>query len=162
MTSENLGKFLIFEKSSFIVPPIYSSDFWGCLKLPKNNPIENLYMSFCKTLLGVQKQTTNIGVLLELGAVPIMFFGVKNCLKNWHRIHKKHEANIITLKVHQMATEHNLPWTIVTKHHLDSKEHNGDCSPHKKNAARNGNTPIYRLLTIHTYIHKIYFVQKRN
>jgi len=88
--------------------------------MPKNNPIENLYMTFCKNILGVQKQTSNIGTLLELGAVPIMFFGVKNCLKNWHRIHKKHEANSILLKVHQMATGHNLPWPTVTEHHLDS------------------------------------------
>ena len=77
-------------------------------------------MKFYKALLGVQKQTSNIGTLLELGAVPIMFFGVKNCLKNWHRIHKNHEANSLLLKIHQMATEHNLPWPILTKNHLDS------------------------------------------
>ena len=105
-----------------LIKPIllYSSDFWGCLKMPKNNPIENLYMKFCKTLLGVQKQTSNIGVLLELGAVPIMFFGVKNCLKNWDRIHKKYEANSIVLSTHQMAIEHNLPWPQMTKNQLDS------------------------------------------
>ena len=105
-----------------LIKPIllYSSDFWGCLKMPKNNPIENLYMIFCRAILGVQKQTSKIGTLLELGAVPIMFFGVKNCLKNWHRIHKKNEANSILLKVHQMATENNLPWQTLTKHHLDT------------------------------------------
>ena len=50
-----------------LIKPIllYSSDFWGCLNMPKNNPIENLYMKFCKALLGVQKQTSNVGVLLE-------------------------------------------------------------------------------------------------
>ena len=42
---------------------LYSSDFWGCLKLPKENPIEKLHITFCKQILGVQKQTTNIGVL---------------------------------------------------------------------------------------------------
>ena len=77
-------------------------------------------MNFCKTILGVLKQTSNIGTLLELGAVPIMFFGVKNCLKNWHRIHKRHEANSILLKIHQIATDHNLPWPVLTKHYLDS------------------------------------------
>ena len=46
---------------------LYSSDFWGCLKLPKDNPIEKLYISMYKQVLGVQKQTTNTGVLLELG-----------------------------------------------------------------------------------------------
>ena len=39
--------------------------------MPKNNSIENLYMIFCKALLGLQKQTSHIGILLELGAVPI-------------------------------------------------------------------------------------------
>ena len=30
---------------------LYNSDFWGCMKLPKNNPIENLHMLTCKQLL---------------------------------------------------------------------------------------------------------------
>ena len=52
-----------------LIQPIllYASDFWGILKLPKKKPIETLFMRFCKELLGVQRQTTNIGVLLELG-----------------------------------------------------------------------------------------------
>ena len=33
-----------------LIKPIllYGSDFWGCLKGPKNNPIENLHMQFCR------------------------------------------------------------------------------------------------------------------
>ena len=56
-----------------LIEPIllYASDFWGALKLPTNNPIETLFMSFCKQLLGVQKQTMNNGVLLELGLFPL-------------------------------------------------------------------------------------------
>ena len=52
--------------SDSLVKPIllYASDYWGCLKLPRNNPIENLHMKFCKEVLGVQRQTTNVGVLL--------------------------------------------------------------------------------------------------
>ena len=40
-----------------IINPIllYASDFWGCLSLPSNNPIENLHLMFCKHLLGVHK-----------------------------------------------------------------------------------------------------------
>ena len=36
-----------------LVKPImlYNSDLWGCMKLPKNNPIENLHMKMCKQLL---------------------------------------------------------------------------------------------------------------
>ena len=94
-----------------------------------------MHMTFCKALLGVQKQTSNIGTLLELGAVPIMFFGIKNCLKNWYRIHKKGEANSLLLKVHQMATQHGLPWQILTKHTLDSIgiESEGDIENIQKN-----------------------------
>lgn len=103
-----------------LVKPIllYSSDFWGCLKLPENNPIENMYVKFCKMLLGVQKQTCNTGVYLELGTFPIMLYGVKNCIKNWFRIHKKENANYLLLKTHKMAIQHNLPWTLLTKESL--------------------------------------------
>ena len=42
-----------------LVKPIllYASDFGGSLKMPKSNPIEVMHLSFCKQLLGVQKQT---------------------------------------------------------------------------------------------------------
>ena len=72
----------------FLIKPIllYSSDFWGGLKLPRNNPIENLHMMMLKQLLGVQKQTTNIGVLLELGRTPLNLSAIKFTVKNWERI----------------------------------------------------------------------------
>ena len=59
-----------------LVKPIllYASDFWGCLKLPKNNPVETLHIKFCKELLGVQIQTTNLAVLLELGRLPLYIY----------------------------------------------------------------------------------------
>ena len=71
-----------------LIKPIllYASDFWGCLKLPKNNPIENLHMMMCKQILGVQKQTSNIGVLLEIGRNPLCICAVKFSVKNWERI----------------------------------------------------------------------------
>ena len=70
----------------FLIKPIllYSSDFWGGLKLPRNNPIENLHMMMLKQLLGVQKQTTNIGVLLELGRTPLNLSAIKFTVKNWN------------------------------------------------------------------------------
>ena len=73
-----------------LVKPIllYGSDFWGCLPLPKNNPIENLHLMFCKHLLGVHKATTTNGVLLELGRVPLVLFAQKAAVKNWERIRK--------------------------------------------------------------------------
>ena len=76
-----------------LVKPIllYGSDFWGILKLNQNNPLEILHCAFCKHLLGVQKylpkrgvqkQTTNIGVLLELGQIPLQNYAKKNPVKS--------------------------------------------------------------------------------
>ena len=56
---------------------LYASEFWGALKMPKNNPIETLYISFCKQLLGVHRTTTNNGVLLELGQIPLSIYAKK-------------------------------------------------------------------------------------
>ena len=105
-----------------LIKPIllYNSDFWGCLKMPKNNPIENVHMRFCKELLGVQRQTTNIGVLLELGRVPMIIYGIKNCVKNWSRIHITGKANKILLLTHQMSLKWSLKWTRETKNTLDT------------------------------------------
>ena len=66
-----------------VIKPIllFTSELLGCMKLPKSNAIENLHMMMCKQLLGVQKQTTNIGVLLELGRVPMQLFAVKLAIK---------------------------------------------------------------------------------
>ena len=88
---------------------IYASDFWGCLKMPNPNPIENLHMLMCKQILGVQKQTTNIGVLLELGRVPMHIHAAKLSVKNWERIEKGH-ANPILLGSYKNAKEEKLPW----------------------------------------------------
>ena len=61
-----------------LIEPIllYASDFWGILKIPANNPIENLFMSFCK-----QKQSTNYGVLLQLGQFPLLLLSKKKSYK---------------------------------------------------------------------------------
>ena len=67
-----------------MVKPIllYLSDFWGSLKLPKINPVEKTHIMFCKQLLGVQKQTSTQGVLLELGMTPLLPYAIKTAIKN--------------------------------------------------------------------------------
>ena len=94
-----------------MVKPIllYNSDFWGCMKLPSGNPIENLDMMICKSILGVQKCTTNIGVLLELGRVPLQLSAIKNAVKNWERIRKKN-ANKLVLASYKDAADENSLW----------------------------------------------------
>ena len=94
---------------------LYCSDFWDYLKLPKNNPIETLHMRICKQILGVQKQTTNIGVLLELGRTPIIISCIKLAVKNWERIKKKN-ANCLLLAY---AVKENLLWISCIKGQLE-------------------------------------------
>ena len=96
-----------------LVEPIllYASDFWGNLKLPQNNPIENIFMSFCKQLLGIQKQTTNIGALLELGQIPLTLIAQTNSIKNWVRIVTKTKCNDNVIKSYENAILENLTWS---------------------------------------------------
>ena len=95
-----------------LVKPIllYGSDFWGCLKPPRNNPIENLHMQFCRQLLGVQKYTTNNGVLLELGRTPLMLEARKLSVKNWERI-KNGDGNHFVTNSYQNASCKKLDWS---------------------------------------------------
>ena len=55
---------------------LYMADYWGCLKMPKNNPIEIMHNKFIKQLLGVQTQTTTIGILLETWEIPISCYSL--------------------------------------------------------------------------------------
>ena len=95
-----------------LIKPIllYASDFWGLLKLPQNNPFETLFHSFCKQLLGVQKQTTNVGVLLELGLVPLKLYARKHAFKNWYRIARLKKANTLVVSSYENAIAQNLSW----------------------------------------------------
>ena len=88
---------------------LYASDFWGCLKQPKNNPIEKIHLRFCKDLLGVQKQTVNLGVYLELGRTPLNILGNKLCVKNWKRI-ARGEASDIVNKSYVFNTNNDTGW----------------------------------------------------
>ena len=90
-----------------MVKPIllYASDFWGCLKLPKNNPIERLHNMFCKQLLGLQKQTNTMGILLELGMVPITYHALKADIKNWDCVRNKKSNNLLDESLNNASKE---------------------------------------------------------
>ena len=89
---------------------IYLADYWGCLKMPKNNPIEIMQNKFLKQLLGVQTQTTTVGVLLETGEIPMSCYAKKMCIKNWCRIARK-KCNNIVQDSYENAVTNNFSWT---------------------------------------------------
>ena len=99
-----------------LIQPIllYCSDFWGCLKPPKNNPIELFFNMFNKQILGVHKKTTNNGVLLELGKTPIHFLAIKLAIKNWERI-KEMRGNMFVCSSYLDSKKHSLMWPVSVK-----------------------------------------------
>ena len=129
-----------------LIKPIlmYMNDFWGGLPAIKEkcNPIEKLHFMVCKQILGVQKQTTNVGVLLELGRIPLQNFAVKAAIKNWERI-KKGNINGILMNSHIDAIFNNLPWITNIKAILQS---------HSIDAIR-----LNRSRAKHPFIHKIVY-----
>ena len=112
---------LILSLIDSLIKPIllYASDFWGCFNLPKSNPIENMYMSMLKQVLGVQKQTTNDGVLLELGKVPIVYEAKRLSVKNWERIIRG-KGNEPLLDSFKESLNLNLPWSVQIKSNLEN------------------------------------------
>ena len=48
-----------------------------------------------KELPGVQKQTTNLVVLLEVDMVSLSIYEKKNCFKNWERIAIREKENAL-------------------------------------------------------------------
>ena len=105
-----------------LIKPIllYASDLWGTLKLPKNNPFDKLHLRFCKELLGVQIQTTNSGVLLELGQLLLEHYAIKNSIKNWARIAGEGIANDLIKKSYNFSLTKELSWAAQIKLNLSS------------------------------------------
>ena len=76
-------------------------------------------MKFLKQVLGVQTQTTNIGILLETGRVPLMAYALKHCIKNWNRIAKLKNCNPLTDVSFFYIKELELTWFENVKLYLD-------------------------------------------
>ena len=114
-----------------LIKPIilYCSDFWGVLRILKRDPtellrkdsiVELVHMKFLKQLLGVQKQTSNIGVLLETGRVPLMAYALKNSIKNWNRIANLKKCNPLTSVSYYYIKEFKLEWNENLKMFVDN------------------------------------------
>ena len=79
----------------------------------------------CKHLLGVHKNTTTDGVLLELGRLPLLLFAQKAAIKNWERIRKNKCNPLLSLSYKRAVkdvAENSCLWLSNIKRTL---EHNG-------------------------------------
>ena len=58
-----------------------------------------IIITLCKEILGVQKQTSNKGVLFELGRIPQDVFANKFAIQIWERIKEKHANDHIMMQI---------------------------------------------------------------
>ena len=72
----------------------------------------------CKQLRGLRKETTNIGVLLELGRLPLNISTIKASIKNWERI-RGGGANTLLNASYEDSMAHSLSWTMSIKKTLE-------------------------------------------
>ena len=54
---------------------------------------------------------SNIGVLLEVGRVPLTLYARKLAIKNWERI-RKNKANSLIIESYKESLKEKLPWVI--------------------------------------------------
>ena len=51
---------------------LFSSEIWGYELKPDTNAIKNLFNKFCKHILRVHRNTTNLAIQGELGTFPLL------------------------------------------------------------------------------------------
>lgn len=108
-----------------LVKPVllYCSDIWGANnKLTETSPIEQVHIKFCKHILQVNKQTSNIGVRAELGRIPLITLARIQALKNWVRI-SLNNCNKLTYSIYRESLNIINSWSnnvkeILFKHGL--------------------------------------------
>ena len=127
-----------------LIKPIilYMSDFWGCLPMQKNNPIDITQNKFLKQMLGVQVQTSTYGILLDTGRTPLTLYAQKYCIKNWERIAIKKECNTLLQISFVNSLKLKLPWPNRIKNCLST----------------NGLQTLFNN-TGQVHVHKIYFTR---
>ena len=104
-----------------LVRPIllYGVDVWGCFKASSNNtnPIEKLNSRLCKNLLGVKRNTSNVGCRCELGRHNLSAIGFQSTIKNWLRIAGGNRSKIIS-KLYDKSLENSSSWATKMKNIL--------------------------------------------
>ena len=91
----------------------------------------------------MQKGTTNVGVLLELGRTPLTLDAQKSAIKNWERIRNKKANYLVTLS-YKNAEQNSLEWSTKVKSCL---EQNGMLSSYTR-------APPHPCLNTHTKLYK--------
>lgn len=81
-----------------LVKPIllYGCEIWGPAALNGNNPLEKFVNKFYRTLLGVPKNSSTVGVHVELGRFPLALSIKHTMLKYWSRLVTLPESRLVS------------------------------------------------------------------
>jgi hypothetical protein len=67
-------------------------------KIFNNLKCETLHINYCKSILGVQKKSSNFAVLCELGRFPLYYHFIKAMINYWFRLETLQNPSFILLK----------------------------------------------------------------
>lgn len=83
----NLDMKTMFSMFDSLVAPIllYGSEVWGAYSIKE---VDKLHLRFCKNMLGVRSQTSNVAVMGELGRFPLTILCRERLLKQYLKIMK--------------------------------------------------------------------------
>ena len=91
----------LFDK---LVEPVlsYGCEIWG---MENANILENIYLQFCKQLLGVRRQTQNNFIYGELGQFPLKIRRLARVIKYWLKIVKSSDIKYVKVIYNIMLNE---------------------------------------------------------
>ena len=75
-----------------------------------NLQYEKLHTSFLKSIMGVNKYSSNLAILGESGRYPISIKIIALCIKYWHTIVTGNSPNMLLNEAFRSESEHS-PWT---------------------------------------------------
>ena len=59
-----------------------------------------------------------MGVLIELGRIPLTIYAKKNCIKNWERIAIKKNSNLLVKTLYKWDLRKNIGWPKTIRDYL--------------------------------------------
>ncbi len=87
-----------------VISPIllYGSDMWGvCAQISR---IDGILWSFCKRILGLPPHAATIGVMGEIGLLPMQMMAKMNATKFWYRL-RTLQAPILTIDAYVLSKD---------------------------------------------------------
>lgn len=98
-----------------------NSDYWINMKKADSLPCELLHHKFCKNVLKVPKQTTNLLCKAELGRYPLIFDIIKTSIKYSQRLAQTNNPLLAdSHKYYQLTTHQKYNWSKTLENFLDA------------------------------------------